>query len=120
MGALIISIKIPEGMAQPPFITIQADGSISPDTGKITNQHNITYTVTSDMTAFIVIERDHIEIQGSSYTLSGNGTGRGVQWAKGYDLRSVSPRNVDAAVRYVRTQGSRHPDRAIVASSGPQ
>jgi putative transposase len=39
--------------------------------------------------------------------------GRGLRWAKGYDLRSVSPKNLGAAIGYVRNQASRHPDRAI-------
>ncbi len=38
---------------------------------------------------------------------------RGLKWAKGYDLRSVSPQSVPAVIEYVRTQAARHPDRAI-------
>jgi REP element-mobilizing transposase RayT len=37
----------------------------------------------------------------------------GLRWAHGYHVVSVSPRNVPAAVNYVRTQAERHPDRAI-------
>ena len=37
----------------------------------------------------------------------------GLRWARGYDLRSVSPWNLREAVRYVQHQASRHPDRAI-------
>jgi REP element-mobilizing transposase RayT len=44
--------------------------------------------------------------------------GRGLRWAKGYDLRSVSPRNVEAAIKYVLTQAARHPDRAILTAEG--
>lgn len=39
--------------------------------------------------------------------------GGGLRWAKGYDLRSVSPKNLGAAIRYVRNQAARHPQRAI-------
>ena len=38
---------------------------------------------------------------------------RGLRWAKGYDLRSVSPKSVPTVIEYVRTQAARHPDRAI-------
>jgi putative transposase len=36
-----------------------------------------------------------------------------LQWAKGYDLRSVSPDSLNHAVAYVKTQAQRHPERAI-------
>jgi REP element-mobilizing transposase RayT len=37
----------------------------------------------------------------------------GLRWAHGYHLVSVSPRNLQAAVAYVKGQSGRHPDRAI-------
>jgi len=37
----------------------------------------------------------------------------GVRWATGYSAYSVSPRNLKAAIEYVRNQPLRHPDRAI-------
>ena len=37
----------------------------------------------------------------------------GLRWAAGYSAYSVSPRNLDAVVRYVKGQATRHPDRAI-------
>lgn len=37
----------------------------------------------------------------------------GVKWAKGYDLRSVSPGNLSKAVEYVNSQAARHPGLAI-------
>ncbi len=37
----------------------------------------------------------------------------GLRWAKGYVVRSVSPRNLRPAVRYVLGQRSHHPDHAI-------
>ena len=37
----------------------------------------------------------------------------GIRWARGYDLRSISPGNLKAAVRYVEGQANRHPDNAI-------
>ena len=38
---------------------------------------------------------------------------RPLKWANGYDLRSVSPENLDRVIDYVRSQPRRHPDRAI-------
>ncbi len=36
-----------------------------------------------------------------------------LRWADGYDLRSVSVRQLEDARRYVRTQAEHHPDLAI-------
>jgi putative transposase len=41
----------------------------------------------------------------------------GLRWAEGYNLRSISPGNVRAAVAYVRAQARRHPERAIPTTS---
>jgi REP-associated tyrosine transposase len=38
---------------------------------------------------------------------------RPLRWAQGYDFRSVSPRSLDAAIRYVASQAARHPHRAL-------
>ena len=38
-----------------------------------------------------------------------------LRWAQGYDLRSLSVRQVWAAVEYVRHQAERHPTRALPA-----
>jgi putative transposase len=41
------------------------------------------------------------------------GTGRpSLKWASGYDLRSVSPSQLDRVIAYVRQQAERHPRRA--------
>jgi REP element-mobilizing transposase RayT len=37
----------------------------------------------------------------------------GLRWAPGYNAFSVSPRNLKAAIAYVRSQAMHHPDRAI-------
>jgi putative transposase len=39
-----------------------------------------------------------------------------LRWAKGYDLRSVSPRAVPAAEAYLASQSLRHPGLAIIES----
>ena len=42
------------------------------------------------------------------------GTGRpSLKWASGYDLRSVSPSQLDRVIAYVRQQAERHRRRAI-------
>jgi len=41
-----------------------------------------------------------------------------LQWANGYDLRSLSVRDVRRAVRYVRSQSTRHPELALDESPG--
>ncbi len=38
---------------------------------------------------------------------------RPLKWASGYDLRSVSPENLDRVINYVRNQPRCHPDRAV-------
>jgi len=38
---------------------------------------------------------------------------RPLQWTAGYDARSVGVGGLDAAIRYVESQGVRHPERAI-------
>ena len=43
---------------------------------------------------------------------------RPLQWTPGYDARSVSVGQLAAAIRYVESQASRHPDRAI-PDTGP-
>jgi len=41
-----------------------------------------------------------------------------LRWANGYDLRSLSVRDLRAAIRYVRTQSERHPELALDQSPG--
>jgi len=41
-----------------------------------------------------------------------------LRWANGYDLRSLSVRDLQGAIRYVRTQSERHPELALEESPG--
>ena len=43
----------------------------------------------------------------------GHADRRPLQWTPGYDARSVSVGQLAAAIHYVGSQASRHPDRAI-------
>lgn len=45
---------------------------------------------------------------------------RPLRWAQGYDLRSVSPGNVEKVRSYVRRQSAHHPERAIEGASEPE
>jgi len=54
-------------------IYIKGDGSIDPPTANITSVDNVTYTFTSNISDFIVIERDNIRVDGNGYTLDGPG-----------------------------------------------
>jgi REP element-mobilizing transposase RayT len=41
-----------------------------------------------------------------------------LRWANGYDLRSLSVRDLRRAIRYVRSQSERHPEHAVDESPG--
>ena len=41
-----------------------------------------------------------------------------LRWATGYDLRSLSVRDLQGAIRYVRAQSERHPELALGDSPG--
>jgi len=41
-------------------------------------------------------------------------SGKSLKWDRGYNIESVSPRNLHIARMYVRNQPSHHPDEAIV------
>ena len=41
-----------------------------------------------------------------------------LQWANGYDLRSLSVRDLQGAIRYTRSQPERHPELALEESPG--
>ena len=43
-----------------------------------------------------------------------------VRWANGYDLRSLSVRDLKGTIRYVRSQSERHPELALKESPGSQ
>src|SRR4029077_285999 len=47
----------------------------------------------------------------------GHAATRPLQWRAGYDARTVGVSQLRAAIRYVETQASHHPDRAISGSS---
>ncbi|MCH7716638.1 MAG: transposase [Gemmatimonadetes bacterium] len=55
-------------------------------------------------------------LKGASARLMNQDSGvsrNGIKWAKGYDLRSVSPGHLNRAIRYVAQQAAHHPRHAI-------
>jgi parallel beta-helix repeat protein len=59
-------------------IYIRADGSVDPTTANITNVDNVTYTFADNIYDEIVVERDNIIVDGTSYTLQGTENGVGI------------------------------------------
>ena len=58
-------------------IYIRADGSVEPETAPISSVDNVTYTFTDNIYDEIVVERNNIVVDGSGYTLQGQGIGCG-------------------------------------------
>jgi parallel beta-helix repeat protein len=75
-----------------PVIYIQADGAIHPATANITSSDNVTYTFTGDIYASLVVQRDHIVVDGAGYTVHGNGSGTGIDISY---LNNVTLQNVE-------------------------
>lgn len=62
-------------------IYINADGSVSPSTAPIYSADNITYTLTGNISAAtdgILIERNNVVLNGAGCTMTGSGSGSGV------------------------------------------
>ncbi len=59
------------------IIYIRADGSVEPETTPISSVDNVTYTFTDNIYDEIVVERNDIVVDGSGYTLQGQGIGNG-------------------------------------------
>ena len=57
---------------------IRADGSVDPPDAPISTNDNIVYTLTNNVYASIVVERDNIVIDGKSYMLQGIGSETGI------------------------------------------
>ena len=77
VGSLSLVFDIQPARAEPGTIYIRADGSIE-GTDKIISSDNVTYTFTDNIYDSIVVERDNIVVDGTGYTLRGNGSGTGI------------------------------------------
>ncbi len=71
LGLLSLSVRIQNVHAPYLVITIEADGSISPQSANITTSDNVTYTFTANMNASIIVQRSNIVIDGNGWTLDG-------------------------------------------------
>jgi parallel beta-helix repeat protein len=70
ISMLTLAVNIPPVKASG-TIYIRADGSIDPPTAPISTTDYITYTFTDNIYDSIVIERNHIVVDGAGYTLQG-------------------------------------------------
>jgi parallel beta-helix repeat protein len=59
------------------FIYIMADGSVQPSDSPIIILNNVTYTLSGDIAAPIIVQRSHIVFEGGNYSLQGTGGGSG-------------------------------------------
>jgi parallel beta-helix repeat protein len=65
-------------------IYIRADGSIDPPTAPISTTDNVTYTLTGNITIYVIntdgidIRRDNIVVDGAGYSVQGAGSGKGI------------------------------------------
>jgi parallel beta-helix repeat protein len=76
LSSVLLRTQIVEAVI--PYVYIRADGSIDPSYAPIFSVDNVTYTFTNDLYIPVIVERDNIIIDGAGYTLSRNGTGRGI------------------------------------------
>ena len=74
IGIFTWTFNIQRVKAIGPIYTIRADGSVDPDTTRISSPDNITYTFTGNIYGSIVVERDNIVVDGAGYTLRGYGS----------------------------------------------
>ena len=98
MGVLSVSINVHKVEAPYPIIFIRADGSIDPPTANVTSLDNVTYTLTANINASIIVERDNIVIDGAGRTLQGAGSGNGITLS---EKNNVTIENVNAQTFYL-------------------
>lgn len=72
IGMLTLAFNI-QSVKASGTIYIKADGSVDPPDAPIYTGDNVTYTLTDNISDEIVVERDHITIDGAGYTLQGAG-----------------------------------------------
>jgi parallel beta-helix repeat protein len=59
-------------------IYIRADGSVDPPNTNLSTLDCVTYSFSGDVDMPIIVQRDHIIINGAGFTLQGNGSGNGI------------------------------------------
>ena len=78
IGLLTLAFPVRLTKASEEIIYIWGDGSVSPQDAPISTLDNVTYILTDDINASIVVKRSNIVVDGSGYTLQGNGSGIGI------------------------------------------
>jgi parallel beta-helix repeat protein len=87
-------------------IYIRTDGSIDPPTAPISTLNNITYNLTGNIIADadgIVIEKDNIVLDGTDFTVAGNGTGSGIMLTgrSGVTVRNTVIKNFLGGIKLI-------------------
>jgi len=87
-------------------IYIRTDGSIDPPTAPISTLDNITYNLTGNIIADadgIVIEKDNIVLDGTDFTVAGNGTGSGIMFTgrSGVTVRNTVIKNFLGGIKLI-------------------
>jgi len=82
--SVLLRIQVVEAVI--PYVYIRADGSVDPSFAPISSVDNITYTFTNDLYIPVIVERDNIIIDGADYTLSRDGTGRGIDLTSRHNI----------------------------------
>ena len=74
---LCLAAVQPAHSASPQTVFIKPDGTIDPSSAPI-QRNGETFTLTSDSSSQIIVERDGIVLDGAGYALNGNGEGVGI------------------------------------------
>src|SRR5271157_4709250 len=102
-------------------IYIRGDGSIDPATASVQTADNITYALTGNISAAadgIVIERDNIVLNGAGYTMTGSGSGNGIDLinVNGVIIKNANIENFDCGV-YLESSSNKTTNGDAVVSN---
>ena len=91
----VLTLNLPLASASGP-IYIKADGSIDPPSAPITRNGDL-YTLTSDISGSLVVQRDNIVVDGAGFILQGTGSEVGIDLS---GRINVTIRNIDVETFY--------------------
>jgi len=86
-----MSVFNPQPVEASGTIHINVDGSVSPPNAPIFSEDNVTYILTSDIYDSIVVERNHIIIDGLGHKLHGDNVGTGISL---FSITNVTIKNL--------------------------
>ena len=103
MGMLLYVFGIRPVRAWNGTVYIKADGSIDPSNAPIITYDNITYALTGNITSYddgIIVEKDHIVIDGAGFELNGTGYGRGIDLSNRINVtvKNVAVKNFQTGI----------------------